>query len=101
MKLISWNVRGLGGVEKRKEVRNLVAEKRTFILCLQETKQAACDYILGMSLWGDSNHAYSYRPSVGASGGGVDIVGYFGSRGVVISQLRPCVTNSWQILTNE
>lgn len=37
MKLISWNVRGLGGVEKRKEVHKLVGEKHPFILCLQET----------------------------------------------------------------
>jgi len=38
MKVISWNVRGLGGFEKRKEVRALVREKCLFILCLQETK---------------------------------------------------------------
>ena len=69
MKLISWNVRRLGGVEKRKEVRKLVAEKNPFILCLQETKQAVYDDILSMSLWGDSNHAYSYRSSLGASRG--------------------------------
>jgi len=30
MKLVSWNVRGLGSVEKRREVRKLVEEKKTF-----------------------------------------------------------------------
>lgn len=27
MKIISWNVRGLGGMEKRKEVRALIQDK--------------------------------------------------------------------------
>jgi len=34
MKFLSWNVRGLGGVKKRIEVRLLVGEKMLFILCL-------------------------------------------------------------------
>jgi len=38
MRLVSWNVRGLGGLEKRKEVKDLVKEKLPFVLCLQETK---------------------------------------------------------------
>jgi exonuclease III len=43
MKVVSWNVRGLGRVEKRKEVRNLVREKHPHIVCLQETKLQVCD----------------------------------------------------------
>jgi len=46
-----------------------VGEKSPFILCLQETKLAVCDVSLCNSLWGDTSYAYSYRPSVGASGG--------------------------------
>ena len=69
MKLLSWNVRGLGGFEKRREVRLLVAEKQPFIICLQETKLSSCDVSLCMSFWGNSNHDFSFRPSVGASGG--------------------------------
>jgi len=69
MKLVSWNVRGLEGVEKRKEVRKLVSEKKPYILCLQETKLAVCDDILCLLMWGDTAHAYSYQSSVGASGG--------------------------------
>ena len=61
MKVVSWNVRGLGGLEKRREERKLVGEKSPFILCLQETKLAVCDDILCTSLWGDPNHAFSYR----------------------------------------
>lgn len=46
MRLISWNVRGLGGLEKRREVRKLVGEKSPLILCLQETKVSVCDVSL-------------------------------------------------------
>jgi exonuclease III len=43
--------------------------KSFLILCLQETKLALCDDFLSSSLWGNSPHAFSYRPSIGASGG--------------------------------
>lgn len=69
MKIISWNVRGLGRVEKKKDVRLLVGEKGPSILCLQETKLSVCDQTLSSSLWGATPHSFSFRPSVGASGG--------------------------------
>ncbi|XP_045831047.1 exodeoxyribonuclease-like [Trifolium pratense] len=69
MKIISWNIRGLGGFEKRKEVLKLVGDLKPFIICLQETKLQSCDVFLCSTLWGSSSHAFSFRPSVGASGG--------------------------------
>jgi len=69
MSLVSWNVWGLGGWEKRKEVKDLVKEKLPFVLCLQETKLQLIDGFLCTSLWGNSKHDYSYSSSVGASGG--------------------------------
>jgi hypothetical protein len=42
MKIVSWNVRGLGRVDKRNEVRKLVREKTPYVVCLQETKLQAC-----------------------------------------------------------
>jgi exonuclease III len=69
MKILSWNVRGLGGLEKRRDVRLLVGEKLPIIVCLQETKLQVCDDSLCASIWGSSSHSYSFRPSVGASGG--------------------------------
>jgi hypothetical protein len=50
MKIVSWNTRGLGGLEKRKEVRKLVGDLRPSILCLQETKLQAWDVSLCSSL---------------------------------------------------
>ncbi|XP_024630380.2 exodeoxyribonuclease-like [Medicago truncatula] len=69
MKLVSWNVRGLGGLEKRKDVRSLVQEKRPWILCLQETKLGRCDDGLRLAVWDGQSVAFSFRPSLGASGG--------------------------------
>ncbi|PNX57540.1 cysteine-rich receptor-like protein kinase, partial [Trifolium pratense] len=34
-----------------------------------ETKLQRCDAFLCSNLWGNSSHGFSYRPSVGASGG--------------------------------
>jgi len=69
MKILSWNVRGLGGLEKRRDVRLLVGEKLPIILCIQETKLQLCDDFVCASMWGSSPHSYSFRLSVGASGG--------------------------------
>ncbi|GAU51586.1 hypothetical protein TSUD_414300 [Trifolium subterraneum] len=57
------------GFEKRQETRQLVGNQRPFLLCLQETKLQLCDGFIGASIWGKSPHDFSYRPSVGASGG--------------------------------
>ncbi|KAK2383914.1 DNA-(apurinic or apyrimidinic site) endonuclease [Trifolium repens] len=69
MKIVSWNVRGFGRVDKRNEVRKLVREKHPLVVCLQETKLQACDEFLCTVVWGTSPFGFSFRPSVGASGG--------------------------------
>ncbi|KAK2392457.1 hypothetical protein QL285_065815 [Trifolium repens] len=69
MKIVSWNVRGLGRVDKRNEVRKLVREKNPLVVCLQETKLQTCDNFLCTAMWGSTPFGFSFRPSVGASGG--------------------------------
>lgn len=69
MKLLSWNVRGLGGYEKRKDVRALVRDKQPLILCLQETKLQMCDVNVCSSVWDRQSAEFSFRPSQGASRG--------------------------------
>ena len=46
MKIITYNVRGLGGFEKRSEVKRLVSDNKPFVLCLQETKLGVVDDML-------------------------------------------------------
>jgi len=69
MNIISWNVRGLGGFEKMREVRQLVKEKHSFILCIQETKLSVVDTIICKSLWGENTIEYSFQPSTSSSRG--------------------------------
>jgi exonuclease III len=69
MKIISYNARGLGGGEKRVEIRRLVQEKSPYMVCIQETKLSTVDDFLIKSIWGDDSGGYSYQSSVGASGG--------------------------------
>ncbi|PNX71795.1 cysteine-rich receptor-like protein kinase, partial [Trifolium pratense] len=60
---------GLGGLAKRQEVHKMVGHQIPLLLCLQETKMQSCDDFICSTLWGNSPHAFSYRPSVGALGG--------------------------------
>lgn len=69
MKIISWNVRGLGGFEKRWEVIQLMREKKPFLVCIQETKLTGFDELICKSLWGDLNVGFSFQPSFGSAGG--------------------------------
>lgn len=69
MHIISWNVRDLGGGEKRREVRHMVREKNPSILCLQESKLSVVNDMVCKAIWNDNNVDFSYQPSIGASGG--------------------------------
>lgn len=69
MKIISWNVWGLGGFEKRREICQLVREKNPSILYLQETKLSVFDGSVCESIWSDINVDFWFQPSMGASGG--------------------------------
>jgi len=73
MLVLSYNARGLGGGEKREEVRNLVRDKNRFVLCIQESKLFVVDDMLIKSMWGDAPYAFSYKPSVGASSGFITV----------------------------
>jgi hypothetical protein len=69
MKIFSFNIHGLGMAEKRREIRRLIVEKNPDVFCIQETKLEVVDDVLCRSLWGSDDVAYSFKPSVGASGG--------------------------------
>jgi len=43
MQIITCNVRGLGGVEKKQEVRKLIGQKRPYIISLQEMELSILD----------------------------------------------------------
>jgi len=51
MKILSYNVRGLGGFEKRAEVRRFIQDKQPFVVCLQQSKLTLVDEFIVKSIW--------------------------------------------------
>jgi len=47
----------------------LVKKFRPWILCIQETRLATIDEFFYASFWGNTDVVFSYKPSMGASGG--------------------------------
>lgn len=69
MKIISWNVRGLGGVKKRRSVRECIIKYDPTILILQETKKEDMNVHLVKSSMGPKLTEWCSLPVVGTSGG--------------------------------
>ncbi|KAL4614544.1 hypothetical protein ACB092_07G061100, partial [Castanea dentata] len=69
LKIISWNVRGLNGKEKRLKVRNFLCSWRADIVYLQETKLEWVTRGLVRSIWSCPFIDWLYLGSEGASGG--------------------------------
>ncbi|XP_028105623.1 uncharacterized protein LOC114304685 [Camellia sinensis] len=51
MKILSWNVRGLGRPEKRGNIKSLVRERCVDVLFLQETKRSSMDDHFVKTIW--------------------------------------------------
>lgn len=69
MNIISWNVRGLGGVRKRRVVRECVSKFNPTILILQETKKECMCSRLVKSVVGNKLIGWCALPTCGISGG--------------------------------
>lgn len=69
MIVLSFNTRGVGGLLKRKKIRELVKEQRVDFLAIQQTKKEVITEALCRNLWGDDNFRWAFLPSVGNSGG--------------------------------
>jgi len=63
MKVICYNVRGLGGFEKRAEVRCLIQDKQPIVVCLQESKLNVLDDFFIKTIWGSAPCDYCYQAS--------------------------------------
>ncbi|GMI64192.1 hypothetical protein HRI_000088500 [Hibiscus trionum] len=68
--IVSWNVRGLGRVEKKVVVRRCITTYKAAIVFLQETKLQLVDDRVVKRVFGNSRLSeYSFSPSSGAVGG--------------------------------
>ncbi|XP_028101025.1 uncharacterized protein LOC114300334 [Camellia sinensis] len=69
MKILSWNVRGLGRPEKRGKIKRLVRERGVDVLFLQETKRRIMEDHFVKSIWPYEEMDYMVVDSVGSAGG--------------------------------
>ncbi|XP_028086229.1 uncharacterized protein LOC114287150 [Camellia sinensis] len=69
MKIMSWNVRGLGRAEKRRRVRQVIQDRKVDVLLLQETKKSSVDEMFVRSVWPWERMAFMAVDSDGSAGG--------------------------------
>jgi exonuclease III len=69
MKIISYNIRGLGGLAKKNEIQKLIQRQRPVVICIQETKMEVIERSLCNWLWGSDDCDFAFKPSEGRSGG--------------------------------
>lgn len=68
MKILSWNVRGLGGVEKRRSIRDCIRKYRPDVIIFLETKKEVMKSRLIRSAIGCESSEWCIIPAVGTSG---------------------------------
>ena len=69
MKIISWNIRGLGSRTKRRVVKDFLRLQNPDVVMFQETKREVCDRRFVGSVWSVRNKEWAILPACGASGG--------------------------------
>lgn len=68
--ILNWNVRGLNGKATRKVVKDLVAEHKCTIVCLQETKMEFIDDMMVKETLGPQfATSFTYLPAQATRGG--------------------------------
>ncbi|XVF06594.1 hypothetical protein REPUB_Repub06bG0062400 [Reevesia pubescens] len=88
MNLVSWNIKGLGSVEKGKAVRNVVSRLRPDVIFLQESKLMEVERWVFRSVWGSNTSCFEFSSAVGTAGGIITIwnCDFFELKNKVISQ---------------
>jgi exonuclease III len=69
MRIISYNIRGLRGLAKKKEIQKLISSQKPKVLCIQETKMEVIEQSIITWMWGSSDCDFAFKPSEGRSGG--------------------------------
>lgn len=66
---MSFNIRGLGGRQKKNKIRELVRDHKVDFIALQETKMEEITARLCFNLWRSEDCCWEFLPSEGNSGG--------------------------------
>ncbi|KAL7247789.1 hypothetical protein ACSBR2_002659 [Camellia fascicularis] len=94
MKLMSWNIKGLGRSEKRRKIRNIVQQRMVDVLFLQETKKTGVSEELVKSVWPYDDMKYMSIDVDGLSGGILCVW-----KSSVFSLAKCCSTRNFIILS--
>ena len=69
MKIISYNVRGLGRGVKWGAIRRMIKKEAVDFICLQETKKDLVDSPMCQALWGNVDVRWEMLPAINSAGG--------------------------------
>lgn len=69
MKILSWNVRGLGNRVKRATIKEIVRKNKIDVLLIQETKLRYVPNDIVKEGWGNSSSEWCCWEAVGSAGG--------------------------------
>ncbi|XP_028125261.1 uncharacterized protein LOC114322196 [Camellia sinensis] len=69
MKLLSWNIRGIGRPAKRRKIRKLLLDKTIDMVLLQETKQSSTNILWVKSIWPRDKFEFMAVDAEGLAGG--------------------------------
>lgn len=69
MKMLLFNIRGVGSRVKRKEVQDLVRKNKIDLVCIQESKLDEVNENVCRLIWGNNICGWAARESQGRSGG--------------------------------
>jgi exonuclease III len=69
MKILFWNIRGLGGEGRRKQLREMMADQRIDVVCLQETIKEDFNQWELRALCDQGNFSWNWTPARGHSRG--------------------------------
>ena len=69
MKLLSWNVRGLGRTGKCRKIKQVLKERKIDMALLQETKKEVVNSKLVQSIWAGEKMEFVSVDSIGSAGG--------------------------------
>lgn len=69
MKIISWNIKGLGNPSKSFSIKEVLTKFKADIIMLQETEKPVIDRKCFQTVWGSRNRDWVFTPAGGSSGG--------------------------------
>lgn len=69
MKILSWNVRGLGSEKKRMVVKDVICSNKVHVVMIQESKLKVMTDCISKEIWGSRYLKWQAIDSVGSAGG--------------------------------